>query len=223
MGGRSLLEWNLRWLIGAGFGPIWVNLHYRAAEVRSAVEAMALPGDVRFSDEDPILGTAGAWRKLAGEWSATSLVVYGDNLTRFGPEAFVGAHRAAGALATVALFDPSVHVNTGIAGSRVLVDEDGRVTGFAEARGGTARESLVSTGACLLEPAMAERIEPGFSDFGADVFPALASDGELAAHIIEPGGFCLGLDTPAHYEVGRQMVAAGTVGLPLPHGTVTSP
>jgi mannose-1-phosphate guanylyltransferase len=195
-------------------GPIWVNLHYRAAEVRSAVEAMALAGDVCFSHEDPILGTAGAWRKLAGGWDATSLVIYGDNLTRFDPAAFVEAHRAAGALATVALFDPAIHANTGIAGSRVLVGEDARVAGFTEARGGKAAGSLVSTGACLLEPAMAERIEPGFSDFGADVFPILVRDGALAAHIIEPGAFCLGLDTPAHYEVGRQMVAAGKVGLP---------
>lgn len=213
MGGRSLLEWNLRWLIDAGVGPIWVNLHYRAAEVRSAVEAMALGDDIRFSHEDPILGTAGAWRKLAGGWRSVSLVIYGDNLTRFDPDAFVDAHRAAGALATVALFDPTIHANTGIAGSRVLVGGDGRVTGFTEFRGGETGGSLVSTGACLLEPAMVERIEPGFSDFGVDVFPTLVREGELAAHVIEPGGFCLGLDTPAHYEVGRQMVAAGTVGL----------
>jgi mannose-1-phosphate guanylyltransferase len=211
VGGRSLLEWNLRWLFAAGLEAVWVNLHYRALEVRSAVEGLALPGPVRFSHEDPILGTAGAWRKLAGEWDSTSLVVYGDNLTRFDLGAFLDAHRAAGALATVALFDPSRHANTGIAGSRVLVGDDGRVAGFEEARGGVAGESLVSTGACLLEPVVAEWLAPGFSDFGADVFPPLVRAGELAAHVIEPGGFCLGLDTPAHYEEGRRLVSAGAV------------
>jgi mannose-1-phosphate guanylyltransferase len=207
VGDRSLLEWNLRWLLETGVGPIWVNLHYRAAEVRAAVEAMALPGEVRFSPEDPIQGTAGAWRQLAAEWDDTSLVVYGDNLTRFDLHAFQRAHRGSAALATVALFDPSRHANTGIAGSRVLVSGAGRVEGFEEVRGGGAGESLVSTGACLLEPGVADRMGPGFADFGADVFPALVADGALRAHVIEAGGFCLGLDTPAHYETGRRLAA----------------
>jgi NDP-sugar pyrophosphorylase family protein len=226
VGGRSLLEWNLRWLVAAGVGPIWVNLHYRGDEVRRAVDAMELGGaDVRFSEEDPILGTAGAWRALAGEWDGTSLVVYGDNLCRFdlaslraahaGARAGTGAGTGAGTLATVALFDPARHGNTGIAGSRVLVDESGRVTGFEETRGGSSPEGsvLVSTGACLLEPAVAERMEPGFSDFGRDVFPDLVADGALAGWVVGEGGFCLGLDTPEHFEVGVEMVATGRVRL----------
>lgn len=235
MGGRSLLEWNLRWLLDAGMAPVWVNLHYRAAEVRGAVESMDLPPDsVRFSPENPILGTAGAWRRLAREWDGTSLVVYGDNLTRFDLAAFVAAHRAVRerdrsgggphdggphdggpgrALATVALFDPSRHVNTGIAGSRVLVTEDGMVAGFQEVRGGEAGSSLVSTGACLLEPGLADLVGPGFSDFGAQVFPELVRQGALSAHVIEAAGFCLGLDTPAHFEAGTRLVEDGRVCL----------
>lgn len=234
VGGRSLLEWNLRWLAASGVGPIWVNLHYRADRVRAAVEAMDLPGavDIRFSHEDPILGTAGAWRELAAEWSdATSLVVYGDNVTRFDLGAFQAAHRAAAAtgsavagaanatgpvLATVALFDPARHANTGIAGSRVRVDGTSRVAGFEEVRGGSGDAvgaALVNTGACLLEPAVAGGLDRGFADFGADVFPALARSGRLGAHVIEDGGFCLGLDTPTHFEAGRRLVETGAVEL----------
>jgi hypothetical protein len=111
----------------------------------------------------------------------------------------------------VALFDPARHANTGIAGSRVLVDDDGRVTwGSRRRRGGVAGGSLVSTGACLLEPAVAERMGPGFSDFGADVFPA-GPDGVLAAHVIEPGGFCLGLDTPPISRRGGSWCRRGRV------------
>jgi mannose-1-phosphate guanylyltransferase len=230
VGGRSLLEWNLRWLMDGGMTPIWVNLHYRADEVSRAIRSMDLPGDVRFSHEDAILGTAGAWRKLAVEWDAPSLVVYGDNLTRFDLAAFRAAHRVAlrspavagldstaepafpPVLATVALYDPARHANTGIAGSRVVVNR-GRVAGFEELRGGVAGSALVNTGAYVLEPALAERIEPGFSDFGADVFPLLVRDRALAAHVIEDGGFCLGLDTPEHFRLGEAMVARGTVRL----------
>jgi mannose-1-phosphate guanylyltransferase len=212
--GRSILEWNLRWLLAAGLSPLWINLHYRAGAVRRAVEGMDLRGgEIRFSYEDPILGTAGAWRHLAGQWDGTTLVVYGDNLARFDLGAFVAAHRAAPAVtATVALFDPARHANTGIAGSRVVV-ADGRVTGFEEIRGSAAGRALVHTGACLLEPALAERIVPGYADFGADVFPALVADGALAAHVIEDGGFCLGLDTPEHFEVGQGLVEGGQVRL----------
>jgi mannose-1-phosphate guanylyltransferase len=216
--GRSLLEWNLRWLVSEGLGPIWVNLHYRGDEVRRAVAAMDLGGaDVRFSEEDPILGTAGAWRALAPEWEETSLVVYGDNLCRFDLGTYRAAHASAGpgTLATVALFDPARHGNTGIAGSRVLVDRGGRVTGFEETRGGMAPGGpvLVSSGACLLEPEVADRLEPGFSDFGRDVFPALVAEGALAGWLMGEGGFCLGLDTPEHFGVGVDMVRAGTVRL----------
>lgn len=215
VGGRSLLEWNLRWLLAAGAGPVWVNLHHRPAEVRAAVEGMPLRGaDIRFSPEDPILGTAGAWWNLRDEWDDTSLVVYGDNLTRFELRAFVAAHKPAnGVLATVALFDPTRHANTGIAGSRVVVDGDGRVAGFTETRGGGAETMLVSTGACLLEAGVAARMGSGFADFGADVFPALVRERALAAHVIEDGGFCLGLDTPTHFETGRELVEMGMVEL----------
>jgi mannose-1-phosphate guanylyltransferase len=221
VGGRSLLEWNLRWLLAAGVCPLWVNLHYRAMDVRRAILALGLPaGHVHLSYEDPILGTAGAWRYLAAEWAGTSLVVYGDNLTRFDLAAFMAAHRAARSaaggrppLATVALFDPTRHANTGIAGSRVLVGPDGRVTGFEERRGGEVGAALVNTGACLLEPAVADRIPPGLADFGADVFPDLAAEGLLAAHVIGADGFCLGLDTPRHFRIGEALVDGGQLRL----------
>lgn len=213
MGGRSLLEWNLRWLEAAGFGPVWVNLHYRGAEVERAVAAMDLAVEIRFSAEDPILGTAGAWRKLADEWRDTSVVVYGDNVTRFDLKAFVAAHRDRAGLATIALFDPARHANTGIAGSRVVLAENGDVVGFEEVRGAVAGSALVNTGAYLLEPALVERIAPGFADFGADVFPPLSRDRVLGGYLIEDGGFCLGLDTPEHFAAGQRLVAAGVARL----------
>jgi NDP-sugar pyrophosphorylase family protein len=217
LGGRTLLEWNLRWVLASGFGPVWVNLHHRAGEVREAVASMELGGEpVRFSEEEPILGTAGAWRALAPEWDETSLVVYGDNAMRFDLASFVASHRtatAAGALATVALFDPARHAHTGMAGSRVLVGSDGRVTGFTEIRGDRPGGALVNAGAYLLQPDLAQGVPPGFVDFGADVFPGLVRNGVLQAHVLEDGGFCLGLDTPEHYERGRTLIETGAVVL----------
>jgi mannose-1-phosphate guanylyltransferase len=214
--GRTLLEWNLRWVLDAGFGPVWVNLHHRAAEVRATVEAMPLgAGSILFSEEDPIQGTGGGWRALGEEWTETSLVVYGDNVMRFDLALFVAAHRAAvalGGVATLALFDPARHVHTGIAGSRVIL-AGGVVTGFQEVRGDRAGGALVNAGAYLLEPGLVDRVTPGFCDFGADVFPDLVGDRVLRGHVLEDGGFCLGLDTPEHYRVGRRLVETGVVAL----------
>lgn len=212
VGGRSLLEWNLRWLAESGLDPIWINLHYRAAQVREAAASFA-GATIRFSYEDPILGTAGAWRKLVETWEGTSLVVYGDNLMRFDLAGFLDTHAAGGAMATVALYDPAVHAHTGIAGGQVVVDRSGRITSFEERRGSAPSRKLVNAGAYLLEPALAERVGDGFRDFGRDVFPELVDSGVLFGHLIEEGAFCLGLDTPEHFEIGRRMVEGGDVAL----------
>jgi hypothetical protein len=41
----------------------------------------------------------------------------------------------------------------------------------------------------------------------------LAEAGLLAAHVVEPGAFCLGLDTPRHFGIGKELVECGQVRL----------
>jgi hypothetical protein len=49
----------------------------------------------------------------------------------------------------------------------------------------------------------------GIGAYVACIAPALAAQGRLRAHVMEEGGFCLGLDTPEHYEAGLGLVASG--------------
>jgi len=210
LGGRSLLEWNLRWLAAAGISRVWINLHHRGAAIEAAIGNGAAFGVcVRYSREERLLGTAGAWKRLAGEWRGTSLVVYGDNLVRFDLARMQAVHRATGALATVALFDPAVHANTGIAGGRAACAADGRIVAFQE--GGEARSGLVNAGVYLLEPEVAAVIPDGVSDFGRDVLPGLAGTGRLHGHVLEEGAYCLGVDTPSRFREAERMLAAGKV------------
>ncbi len=211
LGGRTLLEWNLAWLAASGVRLAWINLHHRPEAVRTAVGDGSRWGlSVRYSHEEELLGTAGAWRRLGDQWDATSLVVYGDNLMRFDLESFLSTHVRSGTAATAALFDPARHLNTGIAGSRVEIARD-RVIGFTE--GSSSGRGLVAAGAYLLEPGVATDVPDGFVDFGRDVCPALAERGELAAHVLEEGAFCLGVDTPAAYLRAKALLREGKVPL----------
>lgn len=207
VGGTPVLERNLRWLATEGVRDLWINLHYRPEAIQAAIGDGSRFGlRVRYSHEPRILGTAGAWKHLAPEWSGTSLVVYGDNLMHFGLGAFIARHRGAGAPATIALFDPAVHRNTGIAGGHVQL-QDGSVRRFIEGpRPLEGGPYYVNAGAYLVEPSLAALVGDGFQDFARDIFPSLASAGRLAGHVLEPAGYCLGIDTPASLARAHDLV-----------------
>jgi mannose-1-phosphate guanylyltransferase len=202
VGGSSPLERNVAWVAQLTPSVIWINVHAAADLVRARIGDVCGAVPVRYSHEPELLGTAGAWRKLAAEWGETSLVIYGDNVMRFDLTRLLLAHRAAGAIATVALFDPAVHRNTGPGGGRVEL-RDGSITRFVE--GGAS--GLINAGAYALEPSLAEELAPGFLDFGHDVLPRLAAGGRLAGHVVEEDGYCLGIDTPERLERARAMQA----------------
>jgi NDP-sugar pyrophosphorylase family protein len=214
-GGKGLIEWTLDWLSAAGVAEVWINLHYRAELVRSTLGDGSRHGvRINYAHEPELLGTAGAWRNVAADWNATSLVVYGDNVMRFGLADFLAAHRRSGAAGTVAVFDPARHQNTGIAGGHLRLAEDGRIEEFREGEPpGPGARAYVNAGAYLLEPEVLASIPPGFQDFGRDIFPRLLAGGRLQGHIIEEDGFCLGLDTPESFAVARRLLGEGEVRL----------
>ncbi|HEX9109088.1 MAG TPA: nucleotidyltransferase family protein [Longimicrobiales bacterium] len=223
LGGRSLLEWNLAWLSAAGAREVWINLHHGADRVRGELGEELFGMAIHYSPEAVLLGTAGGWRRvveLEGGRAARWLVLYGDNLMRFDLHSFQSAHaRVAAAdpratagparLATVALFDPAVHPNTGIAGGRAVLDEVGAITAFRE--GEPAAGGYVNAGAYVLESQVLAAVPQGPADFGRDVLPVLAGEGKLMGHVMERGGFCLGVDTPERLRIAESMLAAGEV------------
>ena len=158
------------------------------------------------------LGTAGAFKNLESRWTDTTLVVYGDNLMRFDLAAFETNHRASKAAATVALFDPSAHANTKIAGGLVALDDRGWVRSWAEGKASPGAR-YVNAGAYLLEPSVSQSIGSGYRDFGAEVLPAQTARGTLRGHVLEPSGYCLGLDTPESYHIAEELISRGQVVL----------
>lgn len=205
--GRTPLLENVRWAAATAREGIWINTHDAAQLVRDRVGAEVDGVRIRYSHEPELLGTAGAWKKLEREWrDGPSLVVYGDNLMRFDLAALVRAHAAAGTVATVALFDPARHANTGIGGGRAELGAGAvggaRIRRFVE--GGA--EGLVNAGVYVLDPSLADELPGGFLDFGHDVLPVLAASGRLAGHVVEAGAYCLGVDTPDRLETARALM-----------------
>jgi NDP-sugar pyrophosphorylase family protein len=198
IGGMTVLERNLQWLARTGIKSVWINLHYRPDEVKAVVgDGVQFGLSVSYSEEPELLGTAGAFGALATHWTRTVLVLYGDNVAAFDLGRLLERHRTSGGLATIALFDPRIHANSGIAGGKVTVDEE-RVISFAEGAEAGSGSSLVNAGVYALEPAVLAYVPSDrASDFGTDVFPALLAAGEkVTAHVLEPEGYCFGLDTP---------------------------
>ena len=212
IGGSTVLERNLRWLAQTGITSVWINLHFRPQEVRDLVGDGTRYGlSVRYSEEPELLGTAGAFHALAPHWTGTVLVLYGDNVAAFDLHRLMERHKSTGALATIALFDSRAHANSGIAGGTVSIEE-GRVVAFVEGAGSGPGSSLVNAGVYALEPGVLEYVPSGQApDFGRDVFPALLAAGEqVTAHVIEPEGYCFGLDTLESLQRTLAALSAGS-------------
>jgi mannose-1-phosphate guanylyltransferase len=201
IGGVTPLQHNLEWAAAMSPECIWINVHEGAGQITERVGTEFAGVPIRYSHEPALLGTAGAWKKLESDWDATSLVIYGDNFMRFDLPALLDTHRRHGCTLTVGLFDPGVHLNTGIGGGRAVA-ENGRVRRFVE--GG--HDGLINAGVYAIEPSLAGELPSGFLDFGHDVLPRLAEAGDVAAHVVEEGGYCLGVDTPERLAIAREMV-----------------
>jgi mannose-1-phosphate guanylyltransferase len=212
--GAPIIVHNLRWLAASGVADVWINLHYQAETIRSAIgDGSAFGLNAHYVYEPQLLGTAGALANLGAVFDETMLVVYGDNVIRCDLQRLRRAHTDHRAECTLALFDQTLHAHTGIAGGRVLLGADEAVTGFTE--GAESGSSLVNAGVYAVEPSVGDLIPGGvLVDFGREVFPAMLAAGRrLQGHVIEPDGFCLGLDTPQAFAAGQALIDTGRIVL----------
>ncbi|HYF49884.1 MAG TPA: nucleotidyltransferase family protein [Planctomycetota bacterium] len=216
--GIPVLHRNLLWLAKTGIKEVFVNLHYRAEEIEASVGTSEKFGvQVTWSHENPILGTAGAAKKLEKELGAEPrfLVVYGDNVFGFDLQKLIATHEASKRselqlAATIACFDIHRNIHTGIAGGRVTTDAGGWVTGFVE--GQPSASGLVNAACYVVESSVLKEIPPppAATDWGRDVFPKLLQSGlRLKAFTID--GYCLGIDTPEAYKTAQDLFASGRV------------
>lgn len=209
VGGTPLLELTLRRLARVGVRTVVVNAHHHAVQVddflRETAPKLGLRAEVSF--EDPVLETGGGLKKaaplLGGEGPV--LVCNSDVVTDLDLAALVEAHRASGALATLAVLDRE--------SGRKLTFKDGRLTGhltgpelnaFAAQAG---VEALAFSGIHVCsEEFLGMMTESGAFSL-TKVWLRLAGAGERIAPYRHDGGLWADVGDPAKLAAAEALVA----------------
>jgi NDP-sugar pyrophosphorylase family protein len=194
--GQPLIIRILRALRAAGVSEAVLNLHHLPHTLTRIVgDGSDLGLRVRYSWENPVLGSAGGPRQalpLLG--ASTFLIVNGDTLADLDIGALIAAHQRSGALVTMAVVgaaDPQKY--GGIAAS-----PDGAVTGFTKR--GSTQPSHHFVGVQVAEAGAFAPLAPGTAyESVAAVYPALISDrpGSVRVHVCDADFLDIG--TPDDY------------------------
>jgi NDP-sugar pyrophosphorylase family protein len=190
----------ISWLVSEGLDDLVVNLHHHPASIARLVgEGRELDARVRYSWEQPVLGSGGGPRRAlpllvddpSGDGSF--LMVNGDTLTSLSLTRFAAAHRDSGALVTMALIEnPRPDVYGGV---RV---EDGWVRGFTRAGSGDPSYHFIGVQAARARAFLAlEDGVPAESVMG--LYPRLIREDarSIAGYVVDAPFSDIG--TPADY------------------------
>lgn len=208
--GRPILEHILRWLKQYGVSEVAINLSYLPQVIMEHFGDGATSDlHLTYSLEDPVMGTAGAVRKLERFVGTSPLVVvYGDVLTDLDLVSLLTLHhenviRDPDTAVTMSLYRVPNPTEVGL----VDVDANGRIHRFVEKpRPEDVFTDLASAGVLVMEPWVVEFIpEATFFDFGLHLFPALLDAGKSIYGMIIPDDvFLLDIGTTSKYEQAQR-------------------
>ena len=194
--GHPLITRILRSLRSAGVTDAVLNLHHLPQTLTRIVgDGSDLGIRVRYSWENPVLGSAGGPRQALPLLEAsTFLIVNGDTLTDVDIPALVAAHRQSGALVTMAAAanaDPEKY-------GGIVALPDGIVTGFAKRESAQPSYLFVGVQVAQVEAFAALADGTPYESVGA-VYPALISrrPGAVRTHVC--ASELLDIGTPDDY------------------------
>jgi NDP-sugar pyrophosphorylase family protein len=197
---RPLIVWTLERLAAHGVTDVVINLHHLPGTVRRAVaQGGELGLRVTFSFERTILGTGGGPRRLRRFLGDEPfLLVNGDMLFDLDLTRLVARHRAAGALATLALRpNPNPRVY-----APVVTLGDGRIVWLPGVRRRRAGRVWLFAGIHVMEPSLLDRLPAGPRDSVRDLYaPLVERDQRLLGVPLRGPWFDLG--TPELYRRGQ--------------------
>jgi mannose-1-phosphate guanylyltransferase/mannose-1-phosphate guanylyltransferase/phosphomannomutase len=194
---RPVMEHILELLARHGFSEVNANLHWFPELIRDRFgDGSRLGIELRYSEEEALLGTAGGVRKVADFLGDDFLVISGDALTDIDLAAMREFHLSHDGIATLATKRVADTSQFGV----VITGADGRVQGFQEKPDAAeALSDLANCGIYMFRheifdyfPAEGESMAagpddpPGFADWAMDVLPSLLDgDAPFYSHEID--------------------------------------
>jgi len=209
IGGVPLICHTLAWLKRHGISEVAVNLHHLGEKIREFLGNGSRFGlEISYSQEEPILGTAGGVKRMEHFFDGTFIVVYGDVLTDIDLSVMIAFHQDKKALATLALFEAPNPSDVGV----VQLDKEDRVVSFVEKPPREASpRSLGSGGIYVLERKVLDSIpSQGFYDFAYDVFPRLIQSRlPICGYVLDFRDYLIDIGTPEKYRKANSDMEAG--------------
>lgn len=167
--GEPLVRRIMRWLAAQDYRDLVLNLHHKPDTIARCIgDGADLDVHVRYSWEQPVLGSGGGPRHALPLLADPFLIVNGDTLTDVDVGALARLHAASGAAVTMALIpNPAPEKYGG-----VTVSDDGWVTGFT--RRGTPGDSYHFIGVQMARAGVFAALEDGVpAESVATLYPKL--------------------------------------------------
>jgi NDP-sugar pyrophosphorylase family protein len=209
--GKPVLEHNILLLKKYGITDICINLFYKGDVIKDYFNDGSKWGvKINYSLEKELFGTSGDVKNC--EWFLEKepfFVLYGDNYSDIDLSEMLKFHNENKPVSTVALFDPAICLNSGIAGGVVTLDKDNRLLSFTE--GKDKSNGYVNAGVYILDYQILDMIPLNVvSDFGRDIFPKLLKQGSLLKGYIT-NSFILAIDTQDALKMTEQVLNKGEI------------
>ncbi len=203
--GDPIVRRVIAWLAGQGITDLVLNLHHRPDSITAVVgDGGDLGVRVRYSWENPVLGSAGGPRRAlpllvepqspgGGAGGSEFVLVNGDTMTDLPMDGLIDRHRSSGAMVTMALIpNPRPEMYGGV------VVDDGRVVGFTSR--GASGENFHFIGIQVADAKVFSTLEDGVrAETVMQLYPRLIREKRdaIAAHVVDARFRDVG--TPADY------------------------
>lgn len=176
VGEKPLLEYTVAWLKKYRITNMAINLYHLGHQIKQFLgDGSRFGVSVTYSQEEFLLGTAGAVKRLENFIEGRFITVCGDILTNLNLDDMIDFHLRNRALVTIAI----KRVNNPRGFGIVELDVNNRITSFTEKpQEVTEKSNLGSGGIYLFEREILNNISLKTPlDFGYDVFPVLLKKG----------------------------------------------
>ncbi|SFR33721.1 nucleotidyltransferase family protein [Litoreibacter janthinus] len=200
VGGRPILEIIVGQLKAAGFDDLTFAVGYLASIIQTYFHDGSRFGvKIGYSMEEKKLGTAGPLGLIKDRPTDPFLVMNGDILTNIDYAAFMEAHKASGALATLAVFPKAVPISLGV----LELDDADNITGYIEK---PTLHYPVSTGMYCFNPRIFDFIpENEYLDLPDLVLKLIAAGETVRGFNFDDQWLDIG--RPSDYEAAEELFA----------------